>query len=552
MKKIKIGILTDSDYTPFWAYEMVRMVKELPYVSIDLVVTNNSKLEKRTLFRKIYSRLKIIFAVIYLTLDQKLFRSKIDAFQPRSFKSLLNEAEWVGVTPIMTKYRDRFEEKDIDYIRSFDLDIILCRGFRILSGEILNSSKYGVWSYHHGDNRFNRGRPAIFYETVQSWETIGTIFQILEEELDGGTIIYKSLSGHKSRFIFKNMNAVYWKSSYFFKRCIEDLYQNGWEKFILSKKLLNTDFVYDRPIYFIPTNLKLTKLLISHFWRIIKEFSYHKMFEEKWHIAIAKNKSPGKINLNNFKIIASPNNSFWADPMVINHRNIHLIFFEEYDYTKKKAHISYIELDGKIMNNKSYKANIVLEKEYHLSYPFVFEMNKELYMIPESKENATIDLYKFTDEKKFEYVKTLMNNVRAVDSTIVRYDNYYYLFCNIQPHPESSTYDELHVFYTEDLLNSPLKPHARNPIVSDVRKSRPAGPIFENNNKLIRPAQICVPKYGYGISFSEIIELTPTDYLEREIEKIEPKFKDNIQGIHTYSRNNEFQVIDVALKRLRW
>ena len=69
----------------------------------------------------------------------------------------------------------------------------------------------------------------------------------------------------------------------------------------------------------------------------------------------------------------------------------------------------------------------ILEKDYHLSYPFVFEDNNEIFMIPESKENKTIDLYKCIDfPYKWKHEKTLINNIMAVDATVLFKDNKYF------------------------------------------------------------------------------------------------------------------------------
>ena len=213
--KLRIGIITDTEYTPFWAYEMVRMVKELNNVEFPLIILNGDKINKsNNLLKKITSRLHIFVSVAYLTIEQKIFKSKPDAFEAKSFKDLLPKADRLIVHPIKSKFRDKFNNDDLGKIKKYKLDIILCRGFRILSGQILKLPKYGVWSYHHGDNDENRGRPAIFYETLERWNSIGTIFQILNEELDNGLVLYKSKSGHRSRFIFKNMNSIYWKSHF--------------------------------------------------------------------------------------------------------------------------------------------------------------------------------------------------------------------------------------------------------------------------------------------------------------------------------------------------
>ena len=48
----------------------------------------------------------------------------------------------------------------------------------------------GVWSYHHGDNRVNRGGPAGFWEVFEQWDVTGSILQVLSEELDAGKTLF--------------------------------------------------------------------------------------------------------------------------------------------------------------------------------------------------------------------------------------------------------------------------------------------------------------------------------------------------------------------------
>ena len=65
-------------------------------------------------------------------------------------------------------------------------------GLRIEKGDILYKfSKLGVLSLHHGDSSFNRGGPVGFWETFYR-ESSGITAQILNKELDGGDVIYKS------------------------------------------------------------------------------------------------------------------------------------------------------------------------------------------------------------------------------------------------------------------------------------------------------------------------------------------------------------------------
>ena len=56
-------------------------------------------------------------------------------------------------------------------------------GSGILKGEILRSSKFGIISFHHGDNRFYKGKPSA-WEVKEKNLKSGFTIQILNEKLD--------------------------------------------------------------------------------------------------------------------------------------------------------------------------------------------------------------------------------------------------------------------------------------------------------------------------------------------------------------------------------
>lgn len=70
-----------------------------------------------------------------------------------------------------------------------DLDFLVRFGFGIIRGNVLDAPEYGVFSYHHGDLREYRGRPAGFWEFMQDADTIGVTLQQLTDKLDGGNVI---------------------------------------------------------------------------------------------------------------------------------------------------------------------------------------------------------------------------------------------------------------------------------------------------------------------------------------------------------------------------
>jgi hypothetical protein len=150
---------------------------------------------------------------------------------------------------------------------------------------------------------------------------------------------------------------------------------------------------------------------------------------------------------------------------------------------------------------------------------------------------------------EWELEKVLMKNVHAVDSTILCRDNKYWLFCNITQSPGPSAQNELYLFYSDKLISNNWKSHPLNPIVSDFKKSRPAGKLFIYNNKLYRPSQNGLKHYGYGMQINQVLQLTETTYEEMLIDSIHPEWDDHITATHTLNSNDNLTVIDALLRR---
>ncbi len=93
--------------------------------------------------------------------------------------------------------------------------------------------------------------------------------------------------------------------------------------------------------------------------------------------------------------------------------------------------------------------------------------------------------------------------------------------------------------------------HPHNPVRSDARCARPAGRLYWHDGALHRPAQICVPSYGSGISIQRVLRLSTRDYAEHEIGRILPAPGDRASGVHTLNRAGDLGVLDVFSRRPR-
>lgn len=551
-QKLRIGILMNSYKLPLWQYILIERLINSNYASINLVVVNENKKTEKTLLIKIKDKWKSFAFSLYTKLDQRVFNVQPNAFESKNVINLLDGVPKIKVKPISKKFSDRLLNEDILKIKHHNLDILIRFGFGILKGGILKSAKYGIWSYHHGDNNVNRGAPAGFWEVMENWDVTGSILQILTEELDAGTVLYRSFSQTDKRSVHRNKNILYWKSLSFLPRKLEELYNIGDVAFFRNINELNKyPIFYSNRLFSLKnfSNWKMSKLIMIHFLKFIKDKFVDWGYIDQ-SVLLFDIRTRLSTSFWRFKKIIPPKNRFFANPFIIQKECAYYIFIAELICKTNKGHISVIKMDEKGNYEKPVK---VIDKSYHLSYPFIFKSKDDYFLIPESRSNKTIELYKCVEfPYKWEFQMNLMENIEALNATLFYYQNKWWLFCNIIENSGASSLDELFLFYSEELQTKNWIPHPLNPIVSDVRKSKPAGNIFIHDGKIIRPSQNNSKRYGCRIKLNEIRILNENKYEEIEIETIEPNWDKQIMAIHTLNNVENLTVIDGIMRRMRY
>ena len=270
---------------------------------------------------------------------------------------------------------------------------------------------------------------------------------------------------------------------------------------------------------------------------------YNLFYTDQWCIVI-KHKLTGKI-----KIIQPPIDRFWADPMVLKENGNYYIYIEELEYRNNKGYISLFKLNEKELEPETIYHDI-LEKPYHLSFPYIFKYKGEYYMIPESNRNKSIDLYKIDlFPNKWVFVKSIFTDIIASDSVVLFHEEMWWLFTTVKDETKGLTaLNNLQIFYTKDILHGSWTSHPLNPVVKGKSHSRSAGPIFLREGRIIRPSQNCKKRYGYSVVMNEIVTLTTDHYEERVIEEILPTI-DRQLGIHTYVECGDLIVTDGIFSR---
>ena len=548
---LRIGIMLNSFNCQSWVAKILTEIQNSSFARIVLIIRNASMpiQQKKGLQQRLKGYWTHGLFNWYQNWDRKRHKLNLDSFSSVNVTDVLKDVPVMSVAPVQKGFVDRIAPEDCARIAESNLDVLFRFGFRIIRGEILSCAEHGVWSFHHGDNREYRGAPPGFWEIYERNPVTGSILQILTESLDGGHVIHRSFSATNFDSLYLSLNPMYWKTAEFAVRRLRDLHRHGGQ-FLQQLPEYNEPNSYRKKIYRTPSAPVMLRFLLrgapGRFGRRVR--SLIQAERHQWFIAIRPRTGLRTIlnDRKDFQPLLPPRNRFYADPFLIERNGKTYLFFEDFDFLKNRAAISYVEIghDDQISAPRR-----ILEKDYHLSYPFLFEQSGEVYMIPETRERRTIELYRATPfPEKWDLVRVLTSNVSAVDATLFQRHGKIWLLTNIAV-PGSSTHDELHLFFAGS-LEEEFQPHPNNPVVSDVRRARPAGALFFEEGKLIRPSQDCSLRYGAALVLNEVEVLSETDYRERPFARIGPDWFSGSICTHTYNRTDRFEALDgMVIKR---
>ena len=266
-------------------------------------------------------------------------------------------------------------------------------------------------------------------------------------------------------------------------------------------------------------------------------------FDSHWYIRFGWLNEPfTSLNqLNDLYEIHSPQKFTFADSFYAKQDERHYIFFEEVDDQHPVGFLSVIEI---FIDGTYSKPKTILKLDYHLSYPCIFQVENDWYMIPETQANKTIELWKCTDfPQVWEKHSNIIEGIEAVDTTPLYHDGMWYLFTSTRRDCKKFG-DRLDIFYTEDILNPNWQEHPKNPVCKGHQQLRMAGKPFKYQEKLVRPSQDSLKRYGGNIELKEIVQLSPTAYQEQLITLILPDWNTQDDGCHTINVEDDFVVLD--------
>lgn len=176
----------------------------------------------------------------------------------------------------------------------------------------------------------------------------------------------------------------------------------------------------------------------------------------------------------------------------------------------------------------------------HMSYPHPLRVDGRDLLLCESWEAGGVTvLEREKADGAWAPVARLLEGHPVLDATPWHDGVTWWLFCTFRDRGPNSA---LHLFYADHPLG-PWRAHPGNPVVQDVARARPGGPLFRVGDDLIRPGQDCTQTYGGGLTLSRVRHLDQETYVEEPVRHLAP-VEPWTDGLHHLCPAGDYTVID--------
>lgn len=514
---IEVAPIIDAPEVPYWQWRCLKELQVQSAVEISKIYVPDSKPESHN--KSLATRLLNFYT-------RKV--NRVPDFRPEDIRDYIAEDKIVSLQTSPGENGHTITAKEKKEIEQENHDVLLLLSRLAFNPEIDSLARHGAWLPSPLEQSICRGVPPGFWEIYQDQPATAVWLRRLGGE---GEVLRTSSLKTKNDSYVRQLNRVVHEAMSLPRLCCQSL-KNANDR---SEVELKTPHGNQPP--------GLLHLLVFIFVLLknrLKE-TYRRLFcREIWNIAVLR-KPPAEL-MNNRVLNFEWNNEemqkeFRADPFGVEFNGKLRIVYETLG-EKQKGYLTATEFDGKWSTSEQK----VLQKEFHLSYPFLLEKTGQYYCLPEQAENRRVAAYEFhPGELQLGEPRVLIDDVAAVDPTIFKYKNYWWLaFTDGIKGPSSW----LHLWYADDIFET-WQPHGLNPVKMDVRSARPAGTPFHHQGKLYRPAQDCSETYGGRVVFNEILELTPEKFKEQVVGQLSPdKAGDYPDGLHTISAVDGYTLVD--------
>jgi len=521
MHPLHVAVIMPYRYCPEWQLRLVKRLEDVDGFSISTFGFEDIK-NNKTPRRDPFSIWRKLDAAVFVN-DSEAAGQRGHEELPRDLSADDHACQYVFQTP--EQFADITEEQSFD--------VILWLLPEPPRRRLLDRATFGVWSLSSVSND-----AAGFWEVVDSVPVVSCELFAWESNPERHRLIGRVFAKTDHLSLTRTLRRIRAMDESLVVSKLDEIRRKGELISRLPSAEKRTTTRHGRPGAF-----RLLGTLSLFYGRYILKVATRQFHRNQWQLAYRM--GGDRYSQDGLSRLAPDDKGFWADPFVVRRDDRTVIFFEEYEARTSKGRIVAVEIeaDGSIGPMKA-----VLDCDYHLSYPFLFEFEGSLFMIPESADAGRVEAFRCVDfPYHWESHAVLLEDLRAFDATLVQHDDRWWMFAAVQ-HNGNTACDELQLFYASGPFEK-WTPHPANPISLDIRCARPAGAMYQHDGQLFRPAQDCSVRYGYALSIQRIIRLDVEEYLEETVQQILPDWAEDINGTHTINQSDGITVYDCYVRR---
>ncbi len=243
-----------------------------------------------------------------------------------------------------------------------------------------------------------------------------------------------------------------------------------------------------------------------------------------------------------FFVLPHSEDYWYADPLVWEKDGKEVVFMERVD---RKTGIGCIVCAD--ITDGLWQAPVpVIEEDYHMSFPMCFYWGNELYMIPETEMNQSINLYRCI-EFPYQWQKAgeFMEGWRLVDSVVWNKDENRVQLLASEYNPEDNFYTRYHAYELHRSGEQIEAIDLGRMSNSYTLMSRMAGPVIEEAVSLAPVQRSTSGVYGYSVQFCKKGEKIPEECVKELLPSDFCNMGHKLLGVHTYSQSTHYEVIDI-------
>lgn len=477
---------------------------------------------------------------------------KWDLWRHPNEKKELNLESWEslldGVPRVLVDYKANGTspslEPNHDAVRDASLDLLVALGAHNCPLNVGDSAKFGLWSLTVGDDRITWPNFASRELTIDAPLTTVRV-EVSHSSLGTVTICSAKVPTVLGASFVANAIPAWCSATALMIWSLKELHTFGWSKLVAGA----VDSASPKPSARNagPTARSLVRLIGRSAFQQGQQFirTENRNF---WQLGLRRRRkcAPWSGDWDDFRWIEAERGQQLADGFLFEHKGRTWLFAEAL-YDRPPANLACAEVyeDGSLG-----KQHTILKADHHLSFPCVFEHSGEIYMIPESEEAGSTNLFRATD---FPY-RWKLDHVLFDHGTLdtVSYfapDGTAYFFTSMRGRPGAHPLPFL--FFSSTGIKGKWQRHPACPISLDARYSRNANRLLVEDHELYRIAQDPTIQYGRQMHFMKISRLTRSEYCEELVATRSPgHLGTTFVGTHSYNRTSSWELVD-ALGRYR-